>query len=189
MNKIIKHFHNCLLCLFVVFIPVSCVDKGAAKTAEVDSGYTDDFYTKGVQTIPGKIQCEYYDVGGEGVAFHDTDTVNSGSGGLNKGKDYLSTFRIQEAVDISYTKFHDSIDNSRFNFVQPKEGQLYIGWTEPGEWTKYSVDVEEDGTYTIGIMYTANAKGQISLETDQKESTGPMDIFSTYDLVYKNLKR
>ncbi|MEI6424613.1 MAG: hypothetical protein WCP55_20515, partial [Lentisphaerota bacterium] len=33
--------------------------------------------------LPGKLQCEYYDLGGEGVAFHETDSINSGSGKLN----------------------------------------------------------------------------------------------------------
>jgi hypothetical protein len=34
--------------------------------------YTDKMYNAGPQPIPGKIQCEYYDFGGEGVA---ADTV------------------------------------------------------------------------------------------------------------------
>jgi hypothetical protein len=45
--------------------------------------YADEMYHAGPQTIPGKLQCEYYDFGGEGVAFHDVDTINSGSGKLN----------------------------------------------------------------------------------------------------------
>lgn len=161
----------------MVFTMVSCGIKGAKTSSFV---YTDTIYKKGIQSIPGKIQCEYYDFGGEGVAFHDTDSINSGSGILNKGKDYLSNFRAQEAVDISYTKLHDSVDNSKFNFIQPEKDQLYVGWTEPGEWINYTVDVETNGTYAIGIMYTANADGQISLETNRKGSTGPMDILSTY---------
>jgi hypothetical protein len=35
------------------------------------------------QQIPGKIQCEFYDQGGEGIAYHDTDSINNGSGKLN----------------------------------------------------------------------------------------------------------
>src|SRR5271155_5161861 len=66
--------------------------------------YTDDVYKTGIQTIPGTIMPVYYDVGGEGVTFHDTTPKNKGSGSLNTGKDYLSQFRKDEAVDISYTK-------------------------------------------------------------------------------------
>jgi hypothetical protein len=40
---------------------------------------------------------------------------------------------MQEGVDISYTKFPDSIDNRPYDVVQPLENQLYVGWTETGE--------------------------------------------------------
>ena len=33
-----------------------------------------------VQEIPGKIECELYNQGGEGIAYHDTDSSNNGSG-------------------------------------------------------------------------------------------------------------
>jgi hypothetical protein len=144
------------------------------------TSYSDSEYAGGAQVIPGKVQCEYYDLGGEGVAYHDTDSTNSGSGGLNKGEGYLNNFRISEAVDISYTKFHDFIDNSPYNFVETVADQLYIGWTEPGEWTKYTVNVEKAGTYQVGIMYTANANGQIALSVNDLNLTGPLDILSTY---------
>ena len=142
-------------------------------------GTTDSDFNDGTQSIPGKVQCEYYDLGGEGIAYHDNDTTNSGSGSLNKGEGYLNTFRIQEAVDISYTKFHDGIDNSPYNFVEPEPDQLYVGWTEPGEWTKYSVDVKKAGKYKVGIMYTANANGQIAISSNDQDMTGPIDILST----------
>ncbi len=34
------------------------------------------------QIIPGRIQCEWYDSGGEGIAYHDKDSINHGSGHL-----------------------------------------------------------------------------------------------------------
>jgi len=91
-------------------------------------------YFGGAQTIPGKLQCEYYDFGGEGIAYHDSDTINSGSGRLNPSDgSYLNEFRINEAVDISFTKFRDpAIDNNPYNFVEPEKDQLYVGWTQPG---------------------------------------------------------
>ena len=36
-----------------------------------------------MQTIPGRLQCALYDLGGEGVAYHDVDSINQGSGKLN----------------------------------------------------------------------------------------------------------
>jgi hypothetical protein len=71
------------------------------------------------QQVPGKIQCELYDTGGEGVSFPDTDRINEGSGGLNPADGtFLNEFRIKEAVDISYTKSND-IDRNPFNMVEP----------------------------------------------------------------------
>ena len=32
---------------------------------------------------PGRVDCAYYDRGGEGVAYHDVDAKNNGSGVLN----------------------------------------------------------------------------------------------------------
>ena len=33
--------------------------------------YADSVYKNGAQVIPGKLQCEYYDFGGEGIAYHE----------------------------------------------------------------------------------------------------------------------
>ncbi len=127
--------------------------------------YTDSAYKKGAQIIPGKLQCEYYDLGGEGIAYHDNDSINSGSGRLNLSDgSYLNEFRIREAVDISYTKFREpAIDNNSFNFVEPEKDQLYVGWTSPGEWTKYTINVKTEGSYKLGLMYTSNQNGKYHL--------------------------
>ena len=45
--------------------------------------YEDEAYKAGAQRIPGIVQCALYDLGGEGVAYHDADPVNHGSGELN----------------------------------------------------------------------------------------------------------
>ena len=99
-----------------------------------------DRYSGGAQKIPGKVQCAYYDRGGEGIAYHDSDAKNNGSGTLNPADGtYLNQFRMEEGVDISYTKFHDQIDNSPYDLFQPPENQLYVGWTAPGEWFNITV--------------------------------------------------
>jgi len=36
------------------------------------------------QKIPGRIECEYYNEGGEGTAYHDSDSINNGSGKLTR---------------------------------------------------------------------------------------------------------
>jgi len=144
--------------------------------------YSDSVYQSAIQSIPGKIQCEYYDLGGEGITFHDSDSINSGSGRLNPANgSYLHEFRINEPVDISYTKFQDPpIDNTIYNFVETEKDQLYIGWTKPGEWVKYTVNVVEAGTYQVGIMFTSNKVGKISLAVNDIDATGPLPILSTF---------
>ena len=122
------------------------------------------------QQIPGKIQCELYNPGGEGASYHDSDPVNNGSGKLNPADgSYLNEYRMDQAVDISYTKEKD-IDNTIYNKVKPEMNQLYVGWTAPGEWIKYNVSVNETSTYTVSLMYTANGDGAIGIDIDGKET-------------------
>ncbi len=144
--------------------------------------YHDSLYHGGPQTIPGRVLCAYYDLGGEGVAYHDTDAKNNGSGALNPADgSYLNTFRMNEGVDISYTKFHDQIDNNPYDLVLPPENQLYVGWTEPGEWFNMTVNIKNAGRYIIDLLYTSNRGGEISLELNGKELTGPISILSTFN--------
>lgn len=143
--------------------------------------YTGKPWHDSLQVIPGKIECEKYDVGGEGIAYHDVDKENNGSGKLNPNDGtYYNTFRINEGVDISYTKSGGTDDNP-YNRVQPLMKQLYVGWTEPGEWINYSVDVKESGFYEGTLMYTANADGKIAIDVDGKPWLETVLIKSTYN--------
>jgi hypothetical protein len=142
--------------------------------------YHDSVYEGGAQIIPGRVQCAYYDLGGEGVAYHDSGTVNNGSGKLNPADGaYLNEFRMHEAVSTSYTKFHDAIDNNPYNLVQPLEGQLYVGWTEPGEWFNLTVNVEHAGIYTADLLYTSNRGGAILLARNGRPFAPAIKIIST----------
>ena len=144
--------------------------------------FHDSHYLGGAQKIPGVVHCALYDLGGEGVAYHDSDAKNNGSGGLNPADGtYLNEFRISEGVDTSYTKFHDQIDNNPYDLVQPPENLLYVGWTEPGEWFNITVQVAEAGTYTADLLYTSNRGGTISLDVNGVPGTGPLIIVSTFN--------
>ncbi|MDR1419341.1 MAG: carbohydrate-binding protein [Treponema sp.] len=143
--------------------------------------YADEKWPGGPQKIPGRVLCACYDTGGEGVAYHDSDPENHGSGELNPvNGSYLHSFRINEGVDTSYVKYHDEIDNSPFNRVQPEKDLLYVGWTVPGEWLKYTVQVEADGLYSVTILYTSRRGGKITLDAENGE-TLVCTIESTYD--------
>lgn len=142
--------------------------------------YQDERHAGGPQHIPGMVMCAYYDFGGEGVAYHDTSAVNQGSGRLNPADGtYLNEFRIGEAVDTTYTKA-DGIDDSEYNWIQPKLGMPYVGWTEPGEWLNYTVEVTETGVYAVNLLYTSNRGGAISLSVNGTDVTGPLPVTSTY---------
>jgi hypothetical protein len=149
--------------------------------------FQDSHYTTVPQRIPGRVDCAAYDVGGEGVAYHDSDAVNHGSGELNPADGtYLNEFRIHEGVDISYTKFptaagKDAIDNSPYNLVEPAKDQLYVGWTVPGEWFNITVDVAKAGKYSGDLFYTSNRGGSISLDVNGRDATGGVTIPTTYN--------
>ena len=121
--------------------------------------FMDAFHKTGAASIPGIVQCALYDLGGEGVAYHDTDASNNGSGKLNLEKghqrahagEYIWFFRKEEGVDISFVK--DWADLNHTNLVSPHINQLYIGWTENGEWCNYTINVARAGAYRIKALY------------------------------------
>ena len=146
------------LCLHAV------VAVGAGEVSDhLGSPFADAVHKAGPPNIPGVVQCALYDLGGEGVAYHDTDTVNNGSGKLNlepghqraHASEYLWHFRQGEGVDLSFVK--DWADLNHTNLVSPHLNQLYIGWTENGEWCHYTVNVLQPGTYRIRCLYAFQA--------------------------------
>jgi endo-1,4-beta-xylanase len=105
--------------------------------------------------LPGTIQVENYDSGGEGVSYHDTDATNSGG-----------AYRPSDGVDIESTT--DS------------GGGYSIGWTQAGEWTKYSVNVATAGTYTADFrVASANTGASFHLEVDGADATGTIAVPNT----------
>ena len=136
-----------------------------AAWAEVPADYlgkpfVDTNQKTGAPNIPGIVQCALYDLGGEGIAYHDTDSTNNGSGKLNlepnhqraHASEYLWHFRKDEGVDLSFVK--DFADLNHTNLVSPHINQLYIGWTENGEWCNYTVNVTHPGNCRIKALYS-----------------------------------
>ena len=80
---------------------------------------------KGSPFNPGQtIQAEDFDTGGEGIAYHDNDSINRGP----------STYRPGTGVDL-YTGPHG----------------VNIGYVQPGEWTEYTVNIPEAGDYHFAV--------------------------------------
>ena len=168
---------------------LAAVSLSALAQSNIPATYKGTPYTDAqhpvIQTIPGVVQCAFYDKGGEGIAYHDTDPVNHGSGELNPADgSYLHEFRMHEGVDISYTKFNISpnrIDDNPWTVVLPPANQLYVGWTEPGEWFNITVDVHQAGTYTADLLYTSNHGGSISIDVNGHPASGELKIPTTFN--------
>ncbi|MFM7022388.1 MAG: putative Ig domain-containing protein, partial [Flavobacteriales bacterium] len=93
--------------------------------------------------IPGNIEVENYDNGGEGLAYHDNDVINSGG-----------QQRTAEGVDVE-------------NTGDAQGGQYNVGWTNAGEWLKYSVNVTTSGTFTLQARVASpNAGKSFRVEID-----------------------
>jgi alpha-glucosidase len=95
-----------------------------------------------VATIPGTIQAENYDKGGQAVAYNDADTTNNGA-----------QYRLTEGVDIeACTDIGTGYD---------------MGWTVAGEWEKYTVNVLTPGTYTLQARVASpNSNESFHVEMD-----------------------
>lgn len=117
-------------------------------------------YPTGVaHTVPGIVECENYDIGGQNKAYYDADAVNSGAS--------VSNYRMTESVDIS----SPSTTNP----------PLYaVGWTRVGEWLEYTIDVAQTGRYQAEIRYAAGTTnaGQIYMAFNG-EKTDLIDLPST----------
>ena len=88
--------------LFHPFLFIALLVALSAISTFAQGKYKGIAWNDSIQQIPGKIQCEHYDQGGEGVAYHDTDSLNNGSGRLNPADGtFLNEFRMNEGVDIS----------------------------------------------------------------------------------------
>jgi beta-glucanase (GH16 family) len=105
--------------------------------------------------IPGTIQAENFDLGGEGVAYHDTTSGNSGN-----------QYRTLENVDIE-----NCTDTG---------GGYNIGWMGTGEWLEYTVNVSGAGNYTLEARVSATAAGKtFYVEFNGVNKTGNITVPNT----------
>ena len=136
--------------------------------AQVPADYKGKPWKGKPQELPGRLTLAFYDEGGEGVAYHDADAVNHGSGRLNKGPAEKDNFRKDQGVDISYTKaaFDKFTDGTKLPL-----DMYYVGWTNQGEWLNYTVEVKEAGTYQVNILASSykNPDEKITLSVNGKD--------------------
>ncbi|MFN3405321.1 MAG: glycoside hydrolase family 9 protein [Cytophagaceae bacterium] len=100
------------------------------------TGGTRSPYGGSAHLIPGTIQFETYDTGGQNLSFYDTTPANEGGALRN------------DAVDI------EAATGGGYN----------VGWTIAGEWLEYTVNVTQPGLYNLRVRHAGlNTAGAIRL--------------------------
>jgi Carbohydrate binding module (family 6)/Beta-1,3-glucanase len=79
--------------------------------------------------VPGTVQAENYDTGGQGTAYSVTAVNGSGNSYRSDGVDLEATTDSGGGYDL--------------------------GWTGAGQWFKYTVNVATAGSYTVGLRLAA----------------------------------
>lgn len=91
--------------------------------------------------LPGRIEAENYDGGGEGVGYHDLDSVNRGG------------YYRWDGVDIV--------------LANDEGGGYCVTALESGEWLQYTVNVPETETYDFSVRTAASVRsGKYHLKLD-----------------------
>ena len=113
-------------------------------------------YHGAAHLIPGRIEAEEYDLGGEGLGYHEVNT-NGNEGG--------APFRNDE-VDIEET----GDDHGVYN----------VAYILEGEWLAYTVEVLSSGSYDLHLRMAAEGSGKtLHIEIDGVDVTGPVTVPNT----------
>lgn len=121
------------------------------------AGNTTSTPYKGIaHTIPGKIQAEAYDEGGNGIAYSESNP-NGNEGG--------ATLRNDE-VDLETT--------------QDEGGGYNLAYILKDEWLKYTVNVTATGNYSVDFRLAAEGEGKVfHLEVDGVNVSGSIAVPNT----------
>ena len=92
-------------------------------------GTGDQPYGGTAAAVPGTVQAENYDTGGQGTAYNVTAVNGSGNSYRSDGVDLEATTDSGGGYDL--------------------------GWTAAGQWFKYTVNVATAGTYTVNLRLAA----------------------------------
>jgi hypothetical protein len=105
-------------------------------------------------SVPGLIEAENFDNGGEGIAYHDTTAGNSG------GRYRTTDVDIETTVDVG--------------------GGYDLGWVVASEWLKYTVSVATTATYTLELRVASQGTGGTGhVEIDGVNVTGSVAVPNT----------
>ena len=113
-------------------------------------------------SIPGRVEAEDFDEGGDGVAFNEEYSEWEPSANDNP-------YRANSAVDIGLIA--SSTDYG-------------VGFTVSGEWLEYTIDVQADGWYNVAFNVAqyaleSNALGKVKLSIDDADWMPAKDMMYT----------
>ena len=117
-------------------------------------------YNNAAAQLPGNIEAELFDAGGEGVAYHDT---TAGTHGLD-----------QDQSPQPPTAFRSPTDVDIYKHVSYSNGYLVV--MQAGDWMNFTVDVAQSGSYTLAARtsYWSATGGLFHIEADGVDATGPL---------------
>jgi beta-glucanase (GH16 family) len=128
----------------------------------VGQGYSHSPYLGRPVMLPGVIEMENYDLGGEGIAYHDSDPF------INQGNQYGNYYRMDEGVDLQPTT--------------DAGGGHNLGWAANGEWVKYYIEVSQSGYYKLtSRVASPNSNGVFRIDVDGIDKTGNIAVPLTGD--------
>ena len=134
-------------------VPLTNTTYRATYTATTPPSNTQSPYSGTAVSLPGKVEAENYDLGGEGVAYHDATSNNAGN-----------EYRPNEGVDLEGCA----------------EGGFNIGYVANGEWTEYTVNVTTAGQYTLSARIASpNSPRTFHVELDGQNISGPITVPTT----------
>lgn len=159
----------------VKFVLVS----GSAQLKSFVFDRTNSPYLGVMATIPGKVEAELYDWGGQDVAYWDNNM------GHNDGNS--PRYRADEGVDIGATFADGNKSTPAFKT---------IGWNDGNEWQTYTVDVQETNDYSVLFSYSSGANkadakvsfyldGNLIVDQLPVPSSNNWDIYKTTVATYK----
>jgi hypothetical protein len=117
----------------------------------------------GVQFAGGaaQIEAEYYDIGGEGISYHDSTPCNifgAFRSGPNEGVDVETRCGTFSCYDV--------------------------GEITPGEWMEYTINVLTPGTYLVQLGAAAIGTAHMHVDLDGASATGSIEVRNTSSLYY-----
>jgi aryl-phospho-beta-D-glucosidase BglC (GH1 family) len=119
--------------------------------------------------VPGVIAITDFDLGRNGVAYSDADTAN-----------YQVTTGSYAAWNSGFAYRNDGVDIEATQDTDTNSNGYNVGWTQDNEWLQYTITVESDGAYDIGLRYaTAIATSRVKLKLDKSFITPSTVLAST----------